>query len=142
MARWSVAVVALAGCLLLPSCDDGPEGSARDFRLSPGDARVFEAYQQSVTTLHRRVDLRPGTRHVRVRIDCVNAGGAVSVDVLAGKALMQCTEDAATSSVVGLEWQRGLSGPRPAAVRVRAPKGAVWSVAVDAGPGGISADGD
>ena len=138
MSRSSRAVVALTSSLLIGSCGgDEPDKLSRELRLSSGDERVFEAYERTATTTQTRVDLAPGTRHVRVRIQCVDARGTVSVDVLDASAQMPCTEDSPSSSVIGLEWRQGLDGSAPAPVRVRAPKGAVWTVVLDAGPGGI-----
>src|SRR4051794_16019654 len=143
MVRWPVLLGALTGALLLTACRPGPHEATRSFRLSPGDERVFEAYGQTATTAHHQITLEPGTRHVRVRIDCVNARGEVTVDVLAGNAVMPCSaRTRRPAGVVGLEWRTGFDGSRLAAVRVHAPRGAEWSVAVDAGPGAIDPAGD
>ena len=140
----SVAAAALAVVLLAPTgCGAEEPVSKREgfTRADDGDLpgethRVFESYRQSSRTSTTTVRLPTGTREVRVRMDCVAPRGEIKVSVLDGEVGSPCGDVSEPGGYIALTEPRPLDRATPTKVVVRAPREAVWSVAVDAGSGG------
>lgn len=132
----TLGLVALLSVTLVSGCGgpDSPHRLTRHFARSGGDTRVFERYAGSTPDLSRTVRLDAGVRLVFVHLDCVDANGSLSVSLAGfGTGSLSCSERGGAAGIVGLGSGPAtkLRGARSARLRISAPVGTRWSVAVD-----------
>ena len=129
----SIAVAAFA----LTACGAAePVGDARGFHLASGDTRAYGAYRQTSPVARGTIAFAAGSRHVRVRMDCIGTG-EIGVAVFGGRVTAPCSEDSQPAGFISLTKQRAVTAAGTSAVVVHVSKDAVWSVAVDVGPGPV-----
>ena len=113
-----------------------PVAGDQGFRLGSDDTRAYGAYRQTSSVVRETLRLEAGTRHVKVRMDCLGSG-EITVGVFAGQASAPCTHDSHPLGFIGLSRDRAIPRSGTYALVVHASKDAVWSVAVDVGPGPV-----
>lgn len=134
--------VAVALALTLTACGGAePVANAEGFHLSANDIRVYDAYQQDSSVVRKAIRLPAGMQHVRVRIDCIGQGD-LDVDVFGGSVRAPCSDESQPGGFIGMTRPSSTTEAESSRLVVRAPKDAVWSVAVDTGSGRIGASGD
>lgn len=129
---WSVLPLLL---LALNSCgDSSPVAKSDGFKKDVNDTRTFDRYGQTEQRLSHVVSYPIGTQHVRVRTDCIGKG-EIRVSVFGGAIGSPCGDKSSPGGYIGMSKSRPLRKVGSTRVRVRAPEGSQWSVAVDFGPG-------
>ncbi|TCJ00763.1 hypothetical protein [Aeromicrobium sp. IC_218] len=133
--RPSLVLVPLA-LGLVSGCSVLPDRATETFDPIPGTERVLALVQEEGGAT-RQVDLAPGTRRAAVRLDCLGDPdeGITVVVEHAGEAWSPCrsgSEPADTAGAITITTPSDL--PSRVSVRVQAPRGSEWSVALDAGP--------
>lgn len=114
--------------LLAEGCSETSQQPTNSFPRDIADTRVFTAYRQAGMSRLENVQLSARARYIRVRIECSGAKGWVSV-VLANKSgAIGCGRPLGGGSFA-FGNAKGVQGP--ANLRIRASKGAEWSIAVD-----------
>ena len=128
------ALVAGGTSVVVAHADEQPVDEDPGFRRSVGETRVFEAYRRSSTSAAATARVPAGTRHLRVRMDCIGTG-EISVHVDALTAAVPCQDRSDSRGAIDFTKQRASTRSSKARVRVVAPRGSHWSVVVEAGPG-------
>jgi hypothetical protein len=138
--RWPIAgaiAVLVSACHATPA-SVGPNKPS-GFVVRAGDARIYRSFNQKADGSFRATDVRvpPSTRLIAYHLYCRHPGGRVTVALsgLSG-ASSACTTDGASGHVFfdldneTLIWARYT-------ISVDAPRGADWSLAIDASPHGL-----
>lgn len=115
--------------LLTGGCSETSGQPTRSFSRDIADTRVFTAYRQAGTSRQENVHLSARARYIRVRIECSGDEGWVSVVLATRSGAIGCARPVGGGSFA-FENAEGVQGSTN--LRIRASKGARWSIAVDA----------
>lgn len=130
----ALATLALLGSL--SACGQAsPVAKDPGFATAAGDQRLVAHYDQDATRATYRVAVPSGTTHLRLRMDCAeDTQREITVRVgSVGSGAVACAEGSSPGGFVGLSGAPVGGGAGAQQVSISGPKGARWSVAVDAG---------
>lgn len=123
LALGCLSIVALAGC------SDDTAKPTSSFKHE--GTRVFESYGQN-GNFTKKVTIPPGTKSLRLKMDCINASGDIKVEAGSAWGDLPCGEDSNSDGYIGLGVSRENQFDSIKIIEVTAPVDATWSVAVDA----------
>jgi hypothetical protein len=114
--------------LTLAACSDDTEPAAV---FKQDGTRIFGAYDRS-SNVTKQVTIPRGTQSLQLKMDCINPSGDIKVEAGAGWGDVPCGEISEPEGYIGLGAVEGKTFPTRQTIKVTAPAGARWSVAVDA----------
>ena len=136
-----LALAVLVTCGSTTACQASDETSPRrptGFGQKAGTTRVFDLrdHQETGADQDYPVTMPRGTRTIAFHVYCRHRGGSMQVTVSGvGGGGIACSKRGASGHVYeGTDGVAPFATSSRARVRVRAPQGAVWSVAVDSLP--------
>ena len=114
--------------LVVAACSDDVKPTAS---FMQDGTRVFEVYDQN-GDFTKKVTIPPGTKSLRLKMDCIHESGFIKVQAGNGWGEMPCGEDSSPDGYIGLGGLRNNQFDSVKIIEVTAPVEATWSVAVDA----------
>lgn len=120
--------LACVAVLAVTACSKGAEPTGS---FKQDGTRVFESYRQS-KDVTKKVTIPPGTKTLRLKMDCINESGFIKVEAGTAFGDLACGEESAPTGSIGIEASRENQFDSIKTIAVTAPAGAAWSVAVDA----------